>query len=146
MPTKGISHILPFVCPPYIPYDRPRPSSPVVLYLTLCALCSPHACLSWSPTELQNLDSVECGSYRKQLDLECRKVKFQKGRWHWYTHCTAGRRHCHCNPIRHTLIALLNASSRPRPYALRVSWDGIQWRADDLIFDFETCPNYQKLS
>ena len=25
-------------------------------------------------------------------------------------------------------------------------WVGIQWRADDLIFDFETCPNYQKLS
>ena len=24
MSTKGISHILPFVCPPYIPYDRPR--------------------------------------------------------------------------------------------------------------------------
>ena len=22
---------------------------------------------------------------------------------------------------------------------------GIQWRADDLLFDFETCPNYQKL-
>ena len=25
-------------------------------------------------------------------------------------------------------------------------WVGIQWRADDLIFDFETYPNYQKLS
>ena len=24
-------------------------------------------------------------------------------------------------------------------------WVGIQWRADDLLFDFETCPNYQKL-
>ena len=23
---------------------------------------------------------------------------------------------------------------------------GIPWRADDLIFDFETCPNYQKWS
>ena len=22
---------------------------------------------------------------------------------------------------------------------------GIQWRADDLLFDFETCPNYQKI-
>ena len=22
---------------------------------------------------------------------------------------------------------------------------GIQWRADDLIFYFETCPNYQKM-
>ena len=22
---------------------------------------------------------------------------------------------------------------------------GIQWRADDFPFDFETCPNYQKL-
>ena len=22
---------------------------------------------------------------------------------------------------------------------------GIQWRADDLLFDFETCPNYQKV-
>ena len=26
-----------------------------------------------------------------------------------------------------------------------LSWVGIQWRADDLLFDFETCPNYQKL-
>ena len=25
-------------------------------------------------------------------------------------------------------------------------WVGIQWRADDLIFDFDTCPNHQKLS
>ena len=25
-------------------------------------------------------------------------------------------------------------------------WVGIQWRADDLIFDFETYPDYQKLS
>ena len=24
-------------------------------------------------------------------------------------------------------------------------WVGIQWLADDLLFDFETCPNYQKL-
>ena len=23
---------------------------------------------------------------------------------------------------------------------------GIQWRADDILFDFETYPNYQKLS
>ena len=26
-----------------------------------------------------------------------------------------------------------------------VLWVGIQWRADDLLFDFVTCPNYQKL-
>ena len=24
-------------------------------------------------------------------------------------------------------------------------WVGIQWRADVLLFDFETCSNYQKL-
>ena len=24
-------------------------------------------------------------------------------------------------------------------------WVGIQWRADGLLFDFVTCPNYQKL-
>ena len=28
----------------------------------------------------------------------------------------------------------------------RVNWVGIQWRADDLIFDSETYPNYQKWS
>ena len=31
-------------------------------------------------------------------------------------------------------------------YFLVRVWVGIQWRADDLIFDFETYPNYQKLS
>ena len=25
------------------------------------------------------------------------------------------------------------------------TWVGIQWRADDVLFDFEICPNYQKL-
>ena len=24
-------------------------------------------------------------------------------------------------------------------------WVGILWRADDLLFDFQTCPKYQKL-
>ena len=33
----------------------------------------------------------------------------------------------------------------PAPSAKLVSWVGIQWGADDLLFDFETCPNYQKL-
>ena len=28
----------------------------------------------------------------------------------------------------------------------KVTRVGIQWRADDLLFDFGTCPNYKKLS